>query len=355
MFSRYLKNSFFSNSLQWVIIEKILIASLGSCIITSLALWSLFFRPEGSFLLNAPPKWRISIVFGIILFTCVFTAFLFSLPFGRGLKEELLKVEEAHEAVSRGRINLRLPQESYREINQINHQFNCMAEYTEKQVESLQRLVNENKLLVKNAEETASIDERKKIARELHDAVSQQLFATSITLGAIKNLLTQNPTEAIKYFEKVEVMVHTAQQELRALIMHLRPVSLKGFSLTVGLDKFLKELDDKNKNVNIRWEIEDVANLSEGVEDNLFRVIQEGVSNVLRHSKATTLMIRLYVRNRVLSIIIEDNGVGFDSKKDNLSSYGIDSMKERVADVGGRLDLLSYPNKGTRVEIRVPI
>ncbi|WP_051569366.1 sensor histidine kinase [Alkaliphilus transvaalensis] len=346
MLSRYLRHGQFSDSIQWVILEKIFIVSIFSSSLTLLTLWLLPLEMG---------NYKSLFIILLVIFSSFLFTFLIGLPFGRNLKYELQSIQEAHEAIGRGRIDLRLMDGSYTEVKQINNQFNIMVDYIQKQVESLQRLVNENKMLLKNAEETASIDERKKIARELHDAVSQQLFAISITLGAIRNLIDSKPEEAKKYFQRVEEMVHTAQQELRALIMHLRPVNLDGINFTDGLVKLLKELDEKNPNVTIRWDIEDLINLSEGIEDNLFRVLQEGISNVLRHSKATSLIITLFNRNNLLSINIEDNGVGFNLNEDKIASYGIKSMQERIADIGGRFEIYSYPNKGTRLEIRVPI
>lgn len=303
---------------------------------------STFFVTLVSFLL-------IGIIFAVLSSTITgfFTA--------RKIKESLQKIEDGNEAISKGRLGFRLDEEQYLEFDRIRINFNLMAEGMQRQVESLQRLVNENKKLVEGAGQAASIEERRKIARELHDAVSQQLFAISITMAALPKIIDTNPQQAKSYFTKVEEMVRLAQQELRALIMHLRPVTLGGDCLRKGVNKLLEELKEKNQSIRVDWELDDIPKLAPGIEDNLFRVIQESLSNTIRHSKATVFNLKLLQRDKRIILFLEDNGVGFDTNEDKKSSYGISTMKERIDEIGGRLDIISYPNKGTRIEIRVPI
>lgn len=342
-----------SNSLQWEILRLIFIA----CFLTgffSILLFTYGINP----LMDFFPSEASGNLF-IIIFLCLFLPFLFTvlvgLPITHIIKAQLYKLREAHQSLCKGHNDTRLSMPAYREFGEIVYQFNCMADRTQKQVESLQRLVTENASLIKNAEVIASLGERRKIARELHDAISQQLFAISITMTACKTIVEHNPTEAKKHFEQIEAMVHLAQQELRALIMHLRPVSLNGASFTSGLAQLLEELKEKNNQIQIYWEISETPPLSSGIEDHLFRVIQEAISNVLRHSKASKLEVKLMIKNKLLMLFVEDNGVGFKSTDQKKSSYGIITMEERISEIGGRIDVYSYPSQGTRIEIRVPI
>ncbi|MHB1454013.1 MAG: sensor histidine kinase [Saccharofermentanales bacterium] len=282
-------------------------------------------------------------------------ALLIGLPFGKALKTRLMDIRDANEIFSRGRLDHRLEIRGYIELEQIADQFNKMAQRTEKQIESLQRLVSENKDLLQGAEEAASTEERRKIARELHDAISQQLFAISTTLAAVPLLMDSRPEEARRYIGLVAKMVTSAQQELRALIMHLRPVNLEGHCLREGISGLLDEIRDKTEGIQIRQELGDAEGISPGIENNIFRVTQEAISNILRHSKATAFSVKLFQRDKVLVLIIEDNGIGMDLSETKKTSYGIETMRERIEEIGGRFDILSYPQKGTRIEIRVPV
>ncbi|SCY89236.1 sensor histidine kinase [Alkaliphilus peptidifermentans] len=356
-----MSNKWFSfgsqKSIRWALLEKLLSASLMSILTTYLIFYGMITLNSGSNKLQDTLLTNSNIYLFVIaaLISSLVTMIIIGFPFSAKIKKSLSELQDAHEALIRGRIDIRLEAEEFWEFDQINNKFNSMAIQIQKQVESLQRLVNENKKILENAEAAASLGERKKIARELHDAISQQLFAISITLSAAKNIIESNPTEAKKLFENLEKMTHLAQQELRALIMHLRPVRLNGMPLKEGLISLLRELDEKNTNISIKWEIEDLISISQGIEDHLFRVFQEAMSNVLRHSKASLVTVKLCIRKNVLLVYIEDNGAGFDISTDKKSSYGILTMQERVSEIGGRFDILSYPNKGTRIEIRVPV
>jgi len=276
-------------------------------------------------------------------------------PVARMMKQSLQVIRDANEKVSRGNLAYRLTMEGYGEIEDISNQFNRMADRTEKQVESLQRLVNENKKLLEGAEEAASSEERRKIARELHDAISQQLFAISTTVSAVSKMMDTKPEEAKRYFTVIEKMVNDAQQELRALIMHLRPVSLEEHSLKEGIQNLLDELVEKHQHMTISTELQNIEGIPHGIENNIFRVTQEAISNIMRHSKATSFSVRLFQKEKVMHLIIEDNGIGIKEDNRKKTSYGMLTMKERIEEVGGRFDVITFPGKGTRIEVRVPI
>ncbi len=297
----------------------------------------------------------LGVIFAAGAAASVIAALVMGLPFGRMVRTSLLDIRDANEIFSRGKLDFRLDLKGYVELTQIAEQFNRMAQRMEKQVESLQRLVNEKQDLLEGAEEAASAEERRKIARELHDAVSQQLFAVSTTLAAVPVLMESDPGEAKRYLSLIGKMVEDAQQELRALIMHLRPVSLEGRCLREGIGRLLDGISEKGGDLRILRDLQDVEGVPPGIENNIFRVIQEAISNILRHAKATSFTVKLYQKGKVMVLIIEDNGIGIGAEDVKKTSYGIETMRERVEEVGGRFDLISYPGKGTRIEIRIPV
>lgn len=240
------------------------------------------------------------------------------------------------------------------EIGRLGEQLERVVKRWEEQVTSLQRLSNHNVELTEKAKLTAVIEERQRLARELHDAVSQQLFAISMTATAVGRTLDKDFEKAKRQIYLIEEMASVAQSEMRALLLHLRPIHLEGKRLSEGLTELLKELAAKVP-MAITWDMDEEIRLNKGIEDHLFRIVQEALSNALRHSKANKLEVKLLHRSDGIRLVIRDDGVGFELDAKKLTSYGIVSMKERVNEIGGSVDIITAPDRGTRIEIRVPI
>ncbi|WP_066069450.1 sensor histidine kinase [Neobacillus soli] len=198
--------------------------------------------------------------------------------------------------------------------------------------------------------------ERNRLARELHDSVSQQLFAASMMMSAINETKQQsdvdNDREA-KQLKLVEEMIHQSQLEMRALLLHLRPVALKNKTLQEGIEELLIELSQKVE-MDIKWKTEAFP-MDKGVEDHLFRILQESVSNTLRHAKANKLEVLMVKRDDLVILRIVDDGVGFEVNEMKAGSYGMQNMHERALEVGGTFKVISMKNKGTRLEVKVPV
>jgi two-component system, NarL family, sensor histidine kinase LiaS len=240
------------------------------------------------------------------------------------------------------------------EIGRLGEQLERVTIKWEEQVTSLQRLSNDNAQLAEKAKFSAVNEERQRLARELHDAVSQQLFAISMTATAVGRTLEKDFDKAKRQIHLIEEMAAVAQSEMRALLLHLRPVHLEGKRLSEGLVELLHELQAKVP-MDISWEMDEEIRLPKGIEDHLFRIVQEALSNALRHSKASMLEVKLLHRPDGIRLMIRDNGVGFNLDAKKHTSYGIVSMKERVNEIGGSLNIITAPDRGTRIEIRVSI
>jgi len=190
------------------------------------------------------------------------------------------------------------------------------------------------------------------LARDLHDAVSQQLFAASMMISAITEANYQMDTTLKHQISMVEKMVQQSQLEMRALLLHLRPVQLKGKQLQEGIKDLLNELMSRLP-IQLEDQIEDFP-IEKGVENQLFRILQEAVSNTLRHAEASKLDIMLIKRDEFIIMRVSDDGRGFAMNEVNTSSYGLDTMKERSEDLGGSFKVVSLPGKGTRIEVKIP-
>lgn len=221
-------------------------------------------------------------------------------------------------------------------------------------VTSLTRQVQmiDNQDLVKREEIVE--DERKRIARDLHDTVSQELFATSMILsGVTGNLSTISQENLSQQLQTVKQMIETAQRDLRILLLHLRPSELDGKSLVEGFELILKEVSDKS-NIQVYFKHE-VGELPKLVEEHLFRIAQEIISNTLRHAHAKHLDVYLIQTDYELQLKMTDDGVGFVQEKDQELSYGLQNIQERVEDMAGTLKIRTAPNKGVAIDIRIPL
>ncbi|ANU09940.1 two-component sensor histidine kinase [Planococcus antarcticus DSM 14505] len=218
----------------------------------------------------------------------------------------------------------------------------------ETQRKSLTRIANERAETQDQIIQERLIVERQRLARELHDSVSQQLFAASMLLSSMTESEDVQPG-----LLQTEKMIQQAQLEMRALLLHLRPAALHDKSLRQGLFELVSELKEK-VHFTIDHKLEEVP-LQKGAEDHLFRIAQETLSNTLRHSKATEVHILFVERDNFAILRIQDNGVGFESEQSKSTSYGLKHIEERAIEIGATSKIISVPSEGTIVEVKVPI
>ncbi|MCU5746220.1 sensor histidine kinase [Staphylococcus sp. SQ8-PEA] len=194
-------------------------------------------------------------------------------------------------------------------------------------------------------------DERQRLARELHDSVSQQLFAASMMLSAIKESKLESPLD--QQIPTLEKMIQDSQLEMRALLLHLRPIGLKDKSLGQGIKDLVIDLQKKVP-MKVVHEIEDFE-VPKGIEDHLFRITQEAISNTLRHSDGSKVTIELFNRTDYLLLRIQDDGKGFNVDEKVEQSYGLKNMRERALEIGANFHIVSLPDSGTRIEVKAPL
>ncbi|MBF1710702.1 MAG: sensor histidine kinase [Streptococcus sp.] len=272
----------------------------------------------------------------------------------RKIGEQLLMIQKAkHRLVKEEDSPNWIMEATVVDLNDFYEQTAALSERLEKLSLEVQQLGSKPQFLGTETKEQVIQEERRRIARELHDSVSQQLFAAMMMISALNERADKFDEKEQKQLKMIEHVLSQAQSEMRALLLHLRPISLESKSLKSGIEGLLIELQTKVQ-MKIHWDIEDVK-LPEGVEDHLFRIAQELLSNTLRHSHATTLEVYLRQLDSTVLFKIEDNGVGFNSEEILPGSYGINNMKERVQGLGGQVRIVSFPNQGTTIEIKIPL
>ncbi|HMD81310.1 MAG TPA: sensor histidine kinase, partial [Anaerolineales bacterium] len=210
-------------------------------------------------------------------------------------------------------------------------------------------LVDELKEAQQKLQELAVVEERNRLARDLHDSVKQQVFAISMQLGAAKMSLSETD-KAYSSVAAAERLAQEAGAELTTLIHELRPAGLARKSLIEAIKEHINEWTRQN-NIEAEMNISDVS-VSLNAEQVLFRVLQEALANVARHSKAAKVRITLKPENGNVKMMIEDNGIGFDDGRIT-KGVGLDSMKERLMAVNGEFEVSRLQSQGTRVTATV--
>ncbi|WP_085521980.1 sensor histidine kinase [Tuberibacillus sp. Marseille-P3662] len=324
-----------------------------SSLISGLALFTLFQLVR----LVAPDMgaiWRDTLI------TVLMTIFTFGLS-GFLLFKDYLSFERRLEQVTifirtltRGKLSHRATVDKQDEVAQLEGSLNQLADDIEQQVTSLQKLADEKESLATRAKSAAAIEERQRLARDLHDAVSQQLFALSMMASAANKAVDKDIELAKQQITDIRELSLKAMGEMRALLLHLRPVHLSNDSLYEGVCKLMNELSEKT-NIQFNDDIDDVQGLSAAMENHLFRILQEALSNALRHSEANQVKLQLYKKDRTVFLQVRDNGKGFEISENKLSSYGMRTMKERCEELGGKMTVTSQKGEGTAVEARLPI
>jgi signal transduction histidine kinase len=213
-----------------------------------------------------------------------------------------------------------------------------------------------NARLYERSRELSTLEERNRLALELHDAVSQKLFSLVLTAEAAGTLLERDPAAAGGQVERLHRLAREALGELRSLIHELRPPELDRDGLWRALRKHVEVLRQLH-GVEIELQIEDGASAGgDAARDReVFRIAQEALQNALRHAAARHLAVRLGARNGSLELEVRDDGVGFEPADPELRSrrLGLTSMEERARRLGGRLEIRSGPGRGTAVRLEV--
>jgi signal transduction histidine kinase len=226
-------------------------------------------------------------------------------------------------------------------------------------------MVVEHARLYEASREGSISEERNRLARDLHDALTQRLFGLNLTLEAAVATVRPDPEAALVTLEQARALVDSALAELRALIFGLRPPALEDDGLVGALRK-QAELVGRAHDLTVTVSATGPggsgvspggnARLTPEVERQLLRVAEEALSNVVRHAGARCAEVVVELGDHTVSVAVDDDGVGFDPTARAIASrrLGLTSMRERVAALGGELEIDSAPGKGTRVRARVP-
>ena len=203
----------------------------------------------------------------------------------------------------------------------------------------------------------AQEEERRSIARELHDQLGQELTALRLNLNALKARSVEQP-DLHQHIERLDTIAQQLDRDVDFLVWELRPTALDDFGLRAALAKHTENWSKLN---GIAAELHstglETERLPGQIETTLFRVAQEALNNIAKHARASRVDIILERRSNQASLIVEDDGVGFDPSDETAlgQRMGLAGMRERVALVGGTIHVESAPDKGTTIFVRAPV
>ena len=212
----------------------------------------------------------------------------------------------------------------------------------------------ENARLYEQAQALAAIEERQRLARELHDSVSQALYGISLGVHTARMQLDRNPKDLVESLDYVLELADAALIEMRALIFELRPESLETEGLVTALTKQAAALHAR-QGIIVQLELGKEPDVPLKVKQDLFRIAQEALHNTVKHARASQVELRMDQAGGLVTVEVCDNGKGFDTTTSFPGHLGLHSMRERVKSLGGELMIESAPGQGTCINAQVPI
>jgi NarL family two-component system sensor histidine kinase LiaS len=272
----------------------------------------------------------------VLLIAIVPVGVLFGLLASRRLVRRVRSLERATVAIADGDYTVTLPTSGRDEVGRLEANFASMA----RQLGSA--LAGERE----RASSDARTAERARIAREIHDAISQHLFALRMIAAGMRRADPSN-----EQVQAIEGITEEANREMQTLLLELRPLNLDRAALVPALEEMCAAYRDR-LGVSVDINLDDVA-VSEPVEHALLRIAQEACTNAVRHGSASWLAVSVTRRDGNVELAVRDNGGGFDPSVPHAGS-GLQHIRDRVGELGGTMDIDSAPGRGAALTISVP-
>ncbi|MEI8205018.1 MAG: HAMP domain-containing protein [Bacteroidota bacterium] len=284
------------------------------------------------------------LLISIIIAACMFIfAFLLSIRITAPLK----KLQRASEQIGEGKYDVKIKVTSKDELGLLTETFNNMVVRLKIQSEEIEEEKTKRISSLLDGQEM----ERQRLARDLHDSLGQSILTANIKLEQTKNADADKKQQII--FETQELLRQIIQ-EIRNISNDLMPPILATFGIEKGLKNFCDETS-KNTGINIHFSSENLPDtLHSSIQIYLFRITQEAINNIIKHSDANNVLISIFFSQNSIFLSIEDDGKGFDFEKMDTKGNGILNIKERVKSLKGECRFYSTIEKGTQIEIAIP-
>jgi signal transduction histidine kinase len=217
----------------------------------------------------------------------------------------------------------------------------------------LNQMAEQLKQFLKRSQEIAVSEERNRLARDLHDSAKQEALAASFHLGTALTLLERDPESVKSHLIEADNLVDSVRRELTDLIHELRPASVNGTPFDETINEYIIEWAHQT-GIEATLEVDGYVDLSLEIKQAIYRIMQEALANVTRHSSADKVEVSLRLWGNSVEFCIADDGSGFKTQAQH-DGMGLDSMRERVESLNGDFSIQSEPGHGTKVCVSLPI
>jgi signal transduction histidine kinase len=275
----------------------------------------------------------------------------------RPLARRMQRIAQTSRAFAAADFSARVNDQQQDEVGQLAQEFDRMAAAMQQNIVTLRDLAQRNADLMQQAEQLATENERARISRELHDAITQSLFSLSISAAKLPDLIREEPQKGIERAQMIASLSETVLVDLRTLLVDLRSTAVSQQGLCEAILLLCEQWGALHKiAIAPRLALSGRA-LSASIEDAVYRVIQEALSNITKHARATQATITLIQGQQEIILTIHDNGIGFVTAPESARAgqFGLFTMRERIRALGGSFSIDSAPGAGTTIRASVPM
>ncbi len=297
------------------------------------------------------------------------------------------RIQQAYESVKNVQVDLGIARERERQLRQHRNQLEVRLRHLQKTVNAAQRLamrigsmlnflgsqlsdvVSQLEAASKNKFLSAAIiraqeEERLRVSRELHDGPAQDVANLMMETSIVERMVDMDPDDAKMNLQAHRRHLKECLHSIRQIIFDMRPMSLDELGLVSAVEQLVRQLHDRLM-LEVQLSVDGAEiPVAPHVKIGLFRIIQEGLNNIIRHAKTKRASLRLLFTEAAISVLIEDNGCGFnleeipsnsDPEKPDDGHFGLLGMKERAVIIGAQFSVTSLPGQGTKVHLRLPL
>jgi signal transduction histidine kinase len=275
----------------------------------------------------------------ILLFTAGLIGTIFGFLTARGMVKRLRRVSRVTDAWSQGDFTEFIDDPVGDEISQLALRLNNMAEQLQQ--------------FLKRSQQMAVSEERNRLARDLHDSAKQEALAASFHLGTALTLFDRDPEGAKNHLFEADTLVDSVRGELTDLIHELRPPSMDGSQFDETINEYIIEWAHQT-GIGADFNVAGFVDLSLEIKQTIYRIMQEALANVARHSSADKVEVALNFQENRVDFSVSDDGSGFDTQEQH-DGMGLDSMRERAESLDGKFAIESEAGKGTKVRVTFPV
>jgi len=268
---------------------------------------------------------------------------------------------EHYSTIQKAELGTRIDQlqSTLEQVELLNNEVNTVFDYTSNDILKITEAIESAQkrqlfgLKIIQAQE----EERKRVARDIHDGPAQTMANIVLRTEIAERLLNNRQVDlAMKELKDLKLMARDSLVDIRQIIFNLRPMALDDLGLLPTLRKYFQEMSKRGLNIELRFTGKE-KRLSSSMEVAIFRLIQEIINNILKHAKATYAQALVEYADKYIKVMVQDNGIGFNEEEvlRNGNNFGLIGMRERVELLEGEFSIYSVKNSGTSIMFRIPI